>query len=157
LDDPAGHGDGMARLGERRMAFTKRLRPASVKTGETGTADPPPQGRGSKHVTKTSVLSRRSTSGWYRAELAPPAELDFAIRELLARCKRLERNPENDELHNQCGAKVEHLKHLTESLDLDDEIREAARNQLAETERWLDAMPVGRRNRLISPHYSDTW
>jgi hypothetical protein len=44
----------------------------------------------------------------------------------------------------------------TESLEFDDEIREAARSLVAEAEQWLDAMPVGRR-RLISSPNSDTW
>lgn len=97
------------------------------------------------------------TSAWYQGTLSPPVELDFAIRALLARCRRLERNPEEEELHNQCDTKVEDLKHLVDSLELEDEIRDAARDELAETEQWLDAMPVGRRNRLISPPHSNTW
>jgi hypothetical protein len=88
--------------------------------------------------------------------LSPPAELDYAIRDLRAHCKRLELNPADQALHNHCGARVEQLKHLTDSLELDDEIRDAAHSLLAETEQWLDAMPLGRR-RLISSPYSDTW
>jgi hypothetical protein len=107
-------------------------------------------------MTREIVRLRNGGSSWYQGELPPPAELDYAIRDLGARCKRLERDPADEELHNHCGAKVEHLKHLTDSLELDDEIREAARSLLAETEQWLDAMPVGRR-RLITSPYGDTW
>lgn len=102
------------------------------------------------------VLLRKRSSRWYEGQLSPPVELDFAIRDLLARCGRLERDPD-EELRCQCGAKLEHLKHLTDSLELEDEIREAAHSKLAETERWLDAMPIGRRSRLISSSYSDSW
>jgi hypothetical protein len=84
-------------------------------------------------------------------------ELEFGIRELRARCKRLERDPADEELRNFCGAKVEHLKRLTDSLELDDEIREAAHSLLAETEEQLDTMPIRRRNHLISSSYSDAW
>ncbi len=108
-------------------------------------------------MNRSTVRPRSGGSAWYHGELSPPAELDFALRNLRARCKRLERDPADQELQNSCGANVEHLKHLTDSLELDNEIREAARNLLAETEQWLDAMPVGRRSRLISPPYSDTW
>jgi hypothetical protein len=107
-------------------------------------------------MNRGTVRQRSGGSAWYQGEKWCPAELEFAIRDLRARCKRLKRNPADEELHNHCGAEVEHLKHLTESLELDDEIREAARSLLAETEEWLDAMPVGRR-RLISSPYSDTW
>lgn len=107
-------------------------------------------------MNRRTVRRRSGGSAWYHGKKWCPAELEFAIRDLRARCKRLERNPADEELHNHCGAEVEHLKHLTESLDLDDEIREAAGSMLAETEDWLDAMPIGRR-RLISSPYSDTW
>lgn len=107
-------------------------------------------------MNKARVRPHSSGSAWYEAKPSPPAELDFAIRDLLARCKRLKRNPADEELHNHCGAEVEHLKHLTESLELDDTVREAAGDVLAETEQWLDTMPVGRRH-LISSPYSDTW
>ena len=103
-----------------------------------------------------TVRRRGGGSAWYDGEKWCPAELEFAIRDLRARCKRLGRNPADEQLHNHCGAEVEHLKHLTESLELDDEIREAARSLLAETEEWLDAIPSGRRS-LISSSYSDTW
>jgi hypothetical protein len=102
------------------------------------------------------VRQRSGDSSWYQGELSPPAELDFAIRDLRARCERLKLNPADHELHNHCGAKVEHLKHLTDSLELRDEIREAAHTLLAETEQWLDTMPAVRR-RLITSPYSDTW
>jgi len=95
-------------------------------------------------------------SAWYHGEKWCPTELEFAIRNLRARCTRLKRDPADEELHNHCGAEVEHLKHLTETLELDEDVREAARSLLAETEQWLDAMPVGRR-RLISSPYSETW
>lgn len=107
-------------------------------------------------MSKDTVRQRSGGSAWYHGEKWCPAELEFAIRDLRARCKRLKRHPGDEELHNHCGAEVEHLKHLTESLELDDEIREAARSLLVETEEWLDAMPVGRR-RLISSPYSRTW
>jgi len=107
-------------------------------------------------MTNRLVRVRTGVSSWCQAECSPPAELDYAIRDLLARCKRLKADPANEELQSNCGAKVEHLKHLTDSLDLDDEIRDSAETLLAETEQWLDAMPFGRR-RLISPSYSDIW
>jgi hypothetical protein len=107
-------------------------------------------------MNRGTVRPRSGSSSWYQGELAPPAELDFAIRDLRAHCKRLKLSPADEELHNHCGAKVDHLKHLTDSLELDDEIREAARSLLAETEQWLDAMPVGRHH-LISSPYSDSW
>jgi hypothetical protein len=106
-------------------------------------------------MNRATVRPRSGGRAWYQGEKWCPAELEFAIRDLRARCARLERDP-LDELHNSCGAKVEHLKHLTDSLELDDEIREAAHNLLAETGQWLDGMPAGRRH-LISSPYSDTW
>jgi len=107
-------------------------------------------------MNEAMVRPRSGGSAWYHGERWCPAELDFAIRDLRARCKRLKRHPADEELHNRCGAEVERIKHLTESLELDNEVREAARCLLAETAQWLDAMPVGRR-RLISSPYSDTW
>jgi hypothetical protein len=103
-----------------------------------------------------TVRPRSRGRAWYQGEKWCPAELDFAIRELRARCERLERDPV-EELHNSCGAKVEHLKHLTASLELDDEVREAAQSLLTETEQWLDEIPVGHRSRLTSAAYSDAW
>jgi hypothetical protein len=105
----------------------------------------------------TRVSPRGGGSAWYHGEKWCPAELEFAIRELRARCKRLKRDPVDDELRNSCGAKVGRVKHLTDALELDDEIREAARSLLAETEQELDAMPIGSRSRLISPPYLDAW
>jgi hypothetical protein len=107
-------------------------------------------------MNRATVRPRSGGSAWYQGEKWCPAELEFAIRELRARCARLERDPV-EELHKSCGAKVERLKGLTDSLELDDEIREAARSLLAETEERLDAMPVGRRSSLISSSYSDAW
>ena len=107
-------------------------------------------------MNRGTARHRGSGSAWYRGERSCPAEVEFAIRDLQARCRRLKRHPADELLHNHCGAKVEHLKQLTDALELDDEIREAARGLLAETEQWLDGMPLGRR-RLISSSHADTW
>ena len=107
-------------------------------------------------MTRNAVRERSGGSAWYHGEKWCPAELEFGIRDLRARCTRLRRDSTNEELHKHCGTEVEHLKHLTESLELEEEIREAAQNLLAETEEWLDALPLGRR-RLISSPYSESW
>jgi hypothetical protein len=141
------------------MDETRPRTPAlGVNPGETGrTRSNTLQPEGVCPMKKATIRSRSGGRSWYQGEKSCPAELEFAIRELRARCRRLERDPANEELHNSCSAKVVHLKHLTNSLELDDEIREAAHRVLAETEQRLDAMPVGRRNRLISSSYSDAW
>src|SRR5215469_12675690 len=103
-------------------------------------------------MNRGAVRERSGGSAWYHGEKWCPAELEFAVRDLQARCKRLKRLPADTALHNHCGAEVQHLKHLTESLEFDEEIREVARSLLAETEEWLDAMPVGRRRLISSPY-----
>jgi hypothetical protein len=81
---------------------------------------------------------------WYEGELSPPAELDRAMRDLRDRREALERDPENEQLHDRCFHKVLHLLHLTARLPLDPEIADGARGHLIETLDWLDALPVAR-------------
>src|SRR5690348_1729084 len=76
------------------------------------------QRRGSVQMNRATVRPRTRGRAWYRgrsgalpSSISPSGNYD-------ARCERLERDPV-EELHNSCGAKVEHLKHLTASLELD--------------------------------------
>lgn len=79
----------------------------------------------------------------------PAAALGQAFWDLKARIDALTADPENEDLHDACDAKLAEAAHLTDAPGLDSETRVGARHQVMGVARWLGAMPVGRRRRLV--------
>ena len=107
-------------------------------------------GPGKKGGVRDDPVRRRSGEGWDDTELTPEAGLGRAFADLQVRIDALNADPENEQLHDACEAKLAHAARLTDERRLGGETRFAARHHLVETARWLASMPVARRRSLGS-------
>jgi hypothetical protein len=82
---------------------------------------------------------------WFTEESTPPDQLGRGFMDLRANCEALERDPENDEAHDACAAKLAQVARLTGELTLAPEIRKQARRRVMDATRWLASMPVAQR------------
>jgi len=98
-------------------------------------------------MSRNPVRPRRpGDSEWFEGELPPAQQLRRAFLDLRASCEALECDPENEEPHDACAAKLAQVARLTGKLDLTPEIRKQARRQVMAATRWLASMPVARRH-----------
>jgi len=94
------------------------------------------------------VRTRPGGTAWYEAEPAPPALLEKRFAELNELNRTRNRNLEDEQLDARYGAKLAQLEALLTEVELDDEIRERAGEQLQHAREVWATDPIQRRRAL---------